>query len=599
MQTIKKLIYLLNSHERKKVFLLLGMIIVMALLDMAGVASIIPFMTVLTNPDVIEANTIINNMFLIANMYGVETNQQFLFALGVIVFILLVISLAFKAFTTYFQLRFILRLEYNLAKRLLKVYLNQPYSWFLNRHSADLGKTILSEVGTVCSSGLHPLLKIISHSIVAFSLIILLIIVDPKLTLIASFTLGGAYGLFYRFIRGFLNQIGRERFNANRQRFTAISEAFGAVKEVKMGGLEQNYVQRFADPAQTYIQHQASAEILKQLPRYALEAIVFGGLLLLALYLLLQGGTLTNTIPLVALYTFAGYRLMPALQAIYSSITELRFVGPALDAIHDDLKNLQPAIFKHVKDSLLLKKAITLKHIHYHYPNTEDTRTALKDICVSIPAYSTFGIVGVTGSGKTTIVDIILGLLDAQQGTLEVDNKVINKYNRRAWQNSIGYVPQQIYLADDTVAANIAFGSDSKNISQEAVQRAAKIANLHEFVINELPLQYQTTVGERGIRLSGGQRQRIGIARALYHNPQVLILDEATNALDNLTEQSVMEEVYSIGKNITVILIAHRLSTVKKCDSIILLDKGEIKGQGTFKELIKSNDHFREAATNL
>jgi len=596
METIKKLIYLLNNQERKRVVLLLGMIIVMALLDMLGVASIIPFMTVLTNPDIIETNTIINNMFLIANQYGIETNQKFLFALGIIVFILLVISLSFRAFTTYFQLHFILKLEYSLAKHLFQGYLHQPYSWFLNRHSADLGKTILSEVNVVCSGGLHPLLVIISQTIVTFALITLLIIVDPKITLIACFALGSSYGIFYRFIRGFLSKFGEERFNANTQRFTAITEAFGAVKEVKMGGLEQNYTQRFAKPAKIFIKKQASVEILKQLPRYALELFAFGGLLLLALYLLAQGG-ISETIPLIALYAFAGYRLMPALQSIYSSVTTLRFVGPAIDAMHNDLKSLQPTEFKNINDSLPLKKAITLKNIHYHYPNV--SRTALKGVSLSIPAYSKIGIVGITGSGKTTIVDIILGLLDAQQGILEVDDKVINKQNCRTWQKSIGYVPQQIYLSDDTISANIAFGIDLKNISQDAVQRAAKIANLHEFIINELPLKYQTTVGERGIRLSGGQRQRIGIARALYHNPQVLILDEATNALDNLTEQSVMEEVYSISKNITVIMIAHRLTTVKKCDSIILLDKGEVKGQGTFDELIKANDSFRAAAIKI
>ena len=596
METIKKLIYLLNNQERKRVVLLLGMIIVMALLDMLGVASIIPFMTVMTNPDIIETNTIINNMFLIANQYGIETNRQFLFALGIIVFILLVISLSFRAFTTYFQLHFILKLEYSLAKRLFQGYLHQPYSWFLNRHSADLGKTILSEVSVICGSGLHPLLVIISQIIVTFALITLLIIVDPKITLIACFVLGSSYGIFYRFIRGFLSKFGEERFNANTQRFTAITEAFGAVKEVKMGGLEQNYTQRFAKPAKIFIKKQASVEILKQLPRYALELFAFGGLLLLALYLLSQGG-ISETIPLIALYAFAGYRLMPALQSIYSSVTTLRFVGPAIDAMHNDLKSLQPTEFKNINDSVPLKKAITLKNIHYHYPNV--SRTALKGVSLSIPAYSKIGIVGITGSGKTTIVDIILGLLDAQQGILEVDDKVINKQNCRTWQKSIGYVPQQIYLSDDTISANIAFGIDLKNISQDAVQRAAKIANLHEFIINELPLKYQTTVGERGIRLSGGQRQRIGIARALYHNPQVLILDEATNALDNLTEQSVMEEVYSISKNITVIMIAHRLTTVKKCDSIILLEKGEVKGQGTFDELIKTNDSFRATAIKI
>jgi ABC-type multidrug transport system fused ATPase/permease subunit len=269
----------------------------------------------------------------------------------------------------------------------------------------------------------------------------------------------------------------------------------------------------------------------------------------------------------------------------------LRFVGPALDAIHGELISLQQSTFQQNNNVLPLNKAIILKHIYYKYPNA--SQIALKDICLNIPAHSTVGLVGTTGSGKTTLVDLILGLLEAKEGTLEVDNQVICEENRRSWQNSIGYVPQQIYLADDTVAANIAFGIDINEIDQQAVETAAKIANLHTFVKNELPQQYQTTIGERGVRLSGGQRQRIGIARALYLNPQVLILDEATSALDNLTEQAIMEELQHIEKNITIIIVAHRLSTVRKCNNIFLLDKGRLKGHGTFEELTQSNDTFR------
>ena len=243
-----------------------------------------------------------------------------------------------------------------------------------------------------------------------------------------------------------------------------------------------------------------------------------------------------------------------------------------------------------------MNKTITLKNIHYSYPNA--SRTALKDISLSIPAKSSVGLVGSTGSGKTTTVDIILGLLEAQKGTLEVDGQIITKQNSRLWQRSIGYVPQHIYLSDNTVEANIAFGVNPEDINQEAVEKASKIANLHEFIMEELPKQYQTTIGERGVRLSGGQRQRIGVARALYHNPEVLILDEATSALDNQTEKAIMDAVNNLGKDITIILIAHRLSTVKKCDQIFLLEKGHLKNQGTFEELINIDESFRINANN-
>ncbi len=596
MQNIKKLLYLLTSYERRRAMLLLVMILFMALLDMLGVASIMPFIAVLTNPNLVETNEILNTAYEFSSIFGVETNQQFLFVLGIFVFILLIISLAFKALTNYAQVRFARMREYSVGKRLLEGYLHQPYSWFLNRHSAELSKTILSDVSLVISKGFAPLMILITQSAVTLALFTLLIFVDLKLTLIIITTFSLAYGLIYKLNKNLMTRIGKAIFKANQERFGALSEAFGAFKEVKVGGLEKTYINRFSNPSKTLAQTIALEALVNQLPRLILEAIAFGGMLLVVLYLMAQGSDITNVIPVIALYAFAGYRLMPALQHIYISLTQMRIVGPALDSIHNDLKNLQLKIVDKIENPLQFNKEITLNHIHYNYPNA--SRTALKDINMSIPVRKTVGLVGATGSGKTTIADIILSLLEAQQGTLEADGIVINKNNQRAWQSSIGYVPQQIFLSDDTVAANIAFGIDSKSINQEAVEHAAKIANLHEFVINELPLHYKTTVGERGIRLSGGQRQRIGIARALYHKPRVLILDEATSALDNLTEKAVMEALHNLKNNITIIIIAHRLSTVKKCDKIFLFEKGELKDEGTFDELININENFKKSVIN-
>ena len=593
MKNLKKILDLLTQHERKRGAILLFMILTMAFLDVLGVASILPFMAVLTNPELVETNQFLSTAF---TQLGFTDPQNFLFALGSMVFVLLIFSLGFKALTTYAQLRFTLMREYSIGKRLVEGYLHQPYSWFLSRHSADLGKTILSEVGTVINQGFTPIITLIAQGAVATVLLTLLILIEPKLALIVGLTLAAAYALIFKATRGFLTRIGQESVKANQGRFTAVSEAFGASKEVKVGGLEQDYIQRFAAPAQTYARHQATAQVISQLPRFALEAIAFGGMLLVVLYLMAKSGSFASALPIIALYAFAGYRLMPALQQIYGAVTQLRFAGPALDALHSDLMSLQPAHPNPSQDVIPLNHAITLNRIQYRYPNAP--HLALKNLSLTIPAKSTVGLVGATGSGKTTTVDLILGLLEAQEGTLEVDCEVINEHNKRAWQRTIGYVPQQIYLADDTVAANIAFGLDAKDINQAAVERAAKIANLHDFVHNELPQQYQTTVGERGVRLSGGQRQRIGIARALYRNPQVLIMDEATSALDNLTERAVMEAVHNLGHEITIILIAHRLSTVKACDTIFLIEKGEMKAKGTFSELTNDNERFRALALN-
>ncbi|MDA7465984.1 ABC transporter ATP-binding protein/permease [Candidatus Pelagibacter ubique] len=509
-------------------------------------------------------------------IFGVENNQQFLFILGIFVFILLVVSQVFKVITTYFQVRFIQMREYSIGKRLIEGYLHQPYSWFLNRHSAELGKSILSEVAIVIGGCIYPVMELISKGMVTIALIVLLVLVDPKIALIVGLSISFTYGVIFFFLRSYLKQIGKERLKNNQSRFMSVSEAFGAAKEIKVGGLEQIYITRFSDAAKNFARYTALSQTISQLPRFILEAIAFGGVMLMILYMMRQTGGFINSLPIISLYIFAGYRLMPAVQQIYTAFTQISFNSPSIDLLNKDIKNLKPfnSNQAHDVDALSLNKAITLKNIYYNYPNT--TRTALKNININIPAKSTVGLIGTTGSGKTTTVDIILGLLEPQKGTLEVDGQVVSKQNSRAWQRSIGYVPQHIFLTDETIEANIAFGSDPKDINQEAVEKASKIANLHEFIMHELPNKYQTTIGERGVRLSGGQRQRIGIARALYHNPQVLILDEATSALDNQTEQAVMDAVNNITKDITIILIAHRLNTVKNCDIIFKLEKGQI-----------------------
>ena len=584
MQTFKKLLFFLTIRERKRAGLLLIMILIMALLDMIGVASILPFIAVLTNPDLIETNLFLNNMFKFSNKLGIENNDQFLFALGILVFVLLIFSLTFKAITTYFQTRFVQMREYTISKSFVEGYLRQPYSWFLDHHSAELGTNILSEVGRLIGGGMRPLMELISRSIVSVALIVLLIIADPKLALLTSLFLGLFYGIIFFSIRSYLNRIGKKRLKSNEIRFLSISEAFGAVKEVKVSGLEQIYLKHFSNSAEIFARTQISSSILSQLPRFFLEAIAFGGIMLIILYKMTQTGSFNDALPIISLYVFAGYRLMPALQQIYRSFTTLTFAGPVIDKLYNNKKNLQNVLINKDEKILDFNNSIKLNNLHYNYPNA--SRTALKDINLNIPAKATVGLIGPTGCGKTTMVDVILGLLEAQKGTLEVDGKIITNENLRSWQQSIGYVPQNIYLSDDTVAANIAFGVDDKDIDQIKVEKVSKIANLHQFVTDDLPQKYLTTIGERGIRLSGGQRQRIGIARALYHNPKLLILDEATSALDNETEKSVMNSINNLGNNITIIIIAHRLNTVKNCDIIFKLENGRLVKQGKFEEIV-------------
>ncbi len=595
METLKKIFGILSPLERRRAGFLMGMVLIMAFLDVLGVASILPFMAVLANPELVHSNALLNTTFNMSHQIGINTPEQFLFALGVLFFVLLVTSLTFKALTTYAQIRFALMREYSIGKRLVEVYLHKPYSWFLNRHSAGLGKTILSEVSNVIHNGMIPMMTLMAQSTVTLALLILLLLTDPVLAIFVGLVLGTTYMGIFVFMSGWLKRLGQSYIKANQERFTAVSEAFGAPKVIKVGGLEQAYIQRFAKPAKIYAEDQANSSVIAQMPRYALEVIAFGGMLIVILYLMVKSGGFAGALPTIALYALAGYRLMPALQQIYSALTQLRFAGPALDNLHEDLNDLHVANSKDMQITPLpLKKNIKLQQVSYRYQNSK--QHALKSIDIMIPAQSKVGFVGATGSGKTTVVDLILGLIEPQEGKITIDGELITAAKRLQWQRSIDYVPQQIYLADQSISANIAFGVNPEIIDQKAVERAAKIANIHDFVVNELPEGYSTTVGELGVRLSGGQRQRIGVARALYHNPIVLILDEATSALDNRTEESFMEALSNIGQDTTIIIVAHRLSTVRKCDIIYFLDQGKLKGCGTFDELLKTNKQFREMA---
>ena len=571
------------------------MILIMASLDVIGVASIMPFVAVLTNPTIVESNYFLNIFFKYLNNYGIETNDQFLFVLGVILLFTLITSLAFKALTLFFQLRFVNLQEYRIGKRLIKNYLKQPYSWLLDQHSGDISKNILSEVNQVVQFGLRPLLHLIAHGAVSMVILILLVVVDYKLALIIGSIFILSYLIIYKFTSSFLKRIGEEVVISNKFRFINVNEAFSAFKEIKIGNLEEVYVERFDKFAKNYSLNQSYSQIISQIPRFIIEAIAFGGMLVIVIYFLGASENYKNLLPILALYVLAGYRLMPALQQVYTSISQLRYITAQLNSLCNNFHNLNPQILSESSEALPFKRNLIMKNIYYSYPKSKIY--ALKDINLKISSFSKIGITGSTGSGKTTTVDIILGLLNAQKGILEVDGNIINKNNLRDWQKSIGYVPQQIYLTDSSISQNIAFGVNHQEIDQLAVQNAAKIANLHDFVTDELPKKYQTIVGERGVRLSGGQRQRIGIARALYKNPQLLVLDEATNALDNQTENSIMEEIYNLKDKITVIIISHRISTLKKCDKIYLLDKGHLK-ESNYEELSKNSKIVQKISGN-
>jgi len=593
-ETYAKLIDLLDARERRRLALVFLMILGMGLVETAGVVSVLPFLAVLSNPDLVRENA----WLAAAHAWGgFESDRAFLVALGAGVFAMVVVSLLFKTLTLYAMTRFAQMRAYGLGARLLAGYLAQPYAWFLNRHSADLARTVLHEVQLVVSGVLLPAIRLVAYAVVALCLIGLVVLVDPAVALGTAAVLGLAYGAIFLGIRRLLARIGAARLAANAERYQIVQEATGGIKDVKILGLEQSLAARFRPPARRMAEHNTLSMVLGESPRHLLEAVLFGGMLLVVLQMMLtRPGGLSEVLPVIGLYAFAGVRLFPAMQQIYATLTQMRYNRAALDALHADLAAIAAApALPPPAPPLGLARRLELRGVRYAYPEAAG-RAALDGLGLDIAARSTVGIVGGTGAGKTTAVDVILGLLEPQAGELRVDGQAIGPERRAAWRASIGYVPQQIFLADDTVAGNIAFGLAPEAIEMDRVERAARIAELHGFVTAELAEGYATHVGERGVRLSGGQRQRIGIARALYRDPDVLVLDEATSALDNLTERAVMDAVHNLGRAKTVIMIAHRLSTVRACDEIFLMERGRAVARGSYDRLLAESAAFRAMA---
>lgn len=597
-RTLRKLLFLLPDSQRRQALILLVLGIISALVQTGSIASIMPFMTVLANPEVIESN---RQLHWIYESFGFTTTHRFLLALGFVVLFTVLAGITIQAIHDWLSLRFGNRCGFGLSQKLIIQYLRRPYPFFLTRNSSDLIKTIFSEVNQVVARGLKPALDLVARSITAAAIFVLLVIVDPKLAFFAAGILSLAYGLIYLGVRQRLASLGQKRLLANGERFAAAHEAFGGIKDIKLLGRESLYTQRFSDPAMRTATHETNLGIIAQLPRYALEALAFGGMIVIALYLLGTNGDLQRTLPVLALYAFAGYRLMPVLHQIFYAVSSLRSTGPVLDSLCCELTTISGAP-QHVTQSdvlsdrvrLPVKESIVLDRVTFCYPNTNEP--ILKDFTLNIPGGSRIGFVGTTGAGKTTVVDLLLGLLRPTEGNIVVDDVPLTDKLIRQWQNGLGYVSQQIYLADDTVARNIAFGTADDQIDMNAVMRCARIAQIATFIETEMPMGYETKLGERGIRLSGGQRQRLGIARALYQNPEVLILDEATSALDNLTEIEVMSAIENLEGQKTIIMIAHRLTTVRHCDRIYLLDKGKIAASGNYDELLACDSRFRQMA---
>jgi ATP-binding cassette, subfamily B, bacterial PglK len=594
----RKLFCLLVPKEKIHLILLFLGQVVLAFLEMAGIASIMPFMTVVTNPEVLETNRWLKKVFV---YFEFHNSHSFLFFLGILVLILIVFSNLAKALMTWVTLKYDNYLNCRMAKRLLAAYLSRSYAFFLNRNTAEMGKNILMEVRTVIAGVLSAGMNILSSGLISFSILMLLMFVDPWIAINIILVLSGSYGLIYFIVRKHLSTISVEQVEANAQKYKVAGEALSGIKDLKILGREELFLEKFAVQAWRHARNNVTAGVISEVPRYALEILAFGGILMMVLIFLgKEQGSNAHIVPLLSLYAFAGYRLMPAIQQIFMGVTSIRFSLAALDVLHQDLIENQGVADPEVYLSKLrqgnplpFKNNIEFRNVTFRYADVQEP--VIKDLSLTVPIKTTVGFVGATGSGKTTTVDILLGLLSPSYGEILVDGTLIDQSNVSQWQRNLGYVPQTIFLSDDTVIRNIAFGLPDSEIDKSAVIRASRIANLDSFIETQMPRGYNTVIGDRGIRLSGGQRQRIGIARALYWDPAVLIMDEATSALDGPTEEAVMEAIRNLSRKKTIIIIAHRITTVKDCDIIYLLDNGQVMHRGTYADLSRTSDWFRAA----
>ena len=587
-----KILELLTPRERRNGLLVAGMMIGLAVLETMGVASIMPFLAVLANPDVVNENEILAAVYTRSGLTSVD---DFLFWLGVAAFLLVLTGSAFRTLTMYMIYRYTEMRRHSISSRLLETYLRQPYIFFLDRHSGDLAKSILSEVDQLVVSVFRPLLSMIAYSVVALGIVLLLVVLDPLLALVVGVVIGGVYSLIFWLIRGKLTRIGKDRAVANGERFETAGEALAGIKDIKVLGREHVYLERFASPSNRFARHQATRATLAIVPKYTIEAIGFGGILGLALFLMATRSGLGEALPLLGLYAFAGYRLLPSAQQIYASLTQLRFGMPAVDLVVEDLRRREhmSETIEHSKAPLKPKRHIKFEHVSFRYPGSEIS--SLNNIDLTLAVGTSTGIVGTTGAGKTTLLDLLLGLLEPTDGQLYVDDQPVTGVKIRNWQRAIGYVPQKIYLNDTTIRANIAFGVQEDEVDNRLVKRVAKMAQIHDFIMS-LPEGYDTDIGERGVRLSGGQQQRIGIARALYTAPSVIVFDEATSALDHDTESGLMEAITGLRGETTLVMVAHRITTVRACDQIVLLKDGRVHAIGDYEQLINNEVIFRRLA---
>lgn len=579
MILFEKIRALLTPAERRAAVFMLLMMIVGMLLETLGIGLVIPAVSLMIQGDGLMKSRFIAP--LLGPLHGLPQASLIIFSMIGLVVVYLVKNV-YLAFLVWKQTSFALDVQASLSKRLFTIYLRQPYTFHLQRNSAQLVRNITSEVASF-SEVITSLLLLLTESFVLVGITLLLMMIEPVGVITMVVVLGGAAWIFHRSTRVRISRWGGERQHHEGLRIQHLQQGLGGAKDVKLLGREKDFLARFDFHNRKSTRVWKLQTTLQGIPRLMFELLAVMGLAVLVITMLSQGREMSRLVPVLGLFAAAAFRLMPSANRILGAIQNVRYNLPVINHLYDEnLLQAPPSARTQAKEHCSFQHEIKLNDVRYTYPAA--TKLALDGISIAIKKGELVGFVGTSGSGKSTLVDIILGLLPPSGGGIEIDGRDIQAHLRE-WQDQIGYVPQSIYLTDDSLRRNVAFGLADGEIDEVSVQRAINAAQLKEFV-DALPDGLDTEVGERGVRLSGGQRQRIGIARALYHDPSVMVFDEATSALDIATETDVMEVITALKGTKTMILVAHRLSTIERCDRLYRLEKGRVVSSGSPDEVL-------------
>jgi len=582
---------ILDARDLRAAIFLLCVILLMSGFEVMGIGAVFWFMKIVLEPGLIAAHA---PLVSLQEFLAPKDANQFLIWLGAGLFAVMLTRNAIAALAVYAQERFVLDRNMRLSVRLLRRFMRKPHAEFVTENSADLTKRIINDVWRVSTGIILPIVEIASKLLISTAVILLLLAVDPLLTVSVFAVLGALSALIFIALRKRLHRLGEILLKADSARFMSVSEALGGLKEARVLGREDFFSDRFRDAVRQHRSTLLQHKVLSQLPHFTLESIAVAALLGVILFTLARSGDAAAVVSTATLYAIAGYRILPAVKSIVQGANDIRLSRPFLESLKEDLRRIENRRqHQPVDKEPAFNRDIEFRHLNFSYGAGGG---ALRDISLIIPKNGSAGFVGPTGAGKSTLIDILLGVLRPGGGGLLIDGIPLDDSNLRSWQDRIGYVPQQIFLTDDTIRRNVAFGVPDAKIDEAAVRRAIRLASLERFVETNLSDGYDTMVGERGVRLSGGERQRIGIARALYHKPDLLVLDEATSALDGRTESVISDAIAALGQEVTLFVIAHRLTTVRDCDRIHLMEDGRIAASGTYDELLQGNRTFQEMA---